>query len=45
MADERPTKRGTGQFQRQGHTAHIYGNDPTVDARGTITQAPRDLKP
>lgn len=45
MADEKPSRRGTGQFMRQGHTAHFYGNDPTVDARGTITSSPRELKP
>jgi hypothetical protein len=44
MASEKPSRRGTGQFMRQGHTAHIYGNDPTVDARGSITSSPRELK-
>lgn len=45
MASETPSKRGTGQFMRQGHTAHIYGNDPGVDAKGGITSPPRELKP
>lgn len=38
-------KRGTNQFMRQGHTAHIYGNQPTTDAKGGITAPPKDLKP
>jgi len=29
---------------RMGHTAHIYGNDPAVDAKGNITKPPRELK-
>jgi hypothetical protein len=38
-------KRGTNQFMRQGHTAHIYGNQPSTDAKGSITSSPKDLKP
>jgi hypothetical protein len=37
-------KRGTNQFMRQGHTSHIYGNLPSVDAKGGITSPPKDLK-
>lgn len=45
MAAEKPSKRGTGQFMRMGHTAHIYGNDPSVDAKGGVTSPPKELKP
>lgn len=45
MADQSPTKRGTGMFMRQGHTSGIYGNDPSTDAKGAISAPPRDLKP
>ena len=45
MASERPSKRGTGQFMRQGHTAHIFGNDPSSDAKGGVTSSPKELKP
>ena len=38
-------KRGTNQFMRQGHTSHIYGNSPSIDAKGSITAPPKDLKP
>jgi hypothetical protein len=38
-------KRGTNQFMRQGQTAHIYGNNPSIDAKGSITAPPKDLKP
>lgn len=38
-------KRGTNQFQRQGHTSHIYGNNPSIDAKGSITAPPKELKP
>jgi hypothetical protein len=41
MANE---KKGTNIIVRQGHTAHVYGNDPSVDAKGNITAKPRDLK-
>lgn len=44
VAERVPSKRGTGQFMRMGHTAHIFGNDPSVDAKGSITSPPRDLK-
>lgn len=37
-------RKATNQFMRQGHTAHIYGNDPTVDAKGNITAPPREIK-
>jgi hypothetical protein len=37
-------KRGTNQFMCQGHTAHIYGHNPAVDAKGSITAPPKDLK-
>jgi hypothetical protein len=36
--------KGTNQFMRQGHTAHIYGNQPTTDAKGGITSPPKELK-
>lgn len=38
-------KKSTNQFMRQGHTAHIYGNDPSIEAKGKITAPPKDLKP
>lgn len=44
MPAEQLPKKGTNQFMRQGHTAHIYGNDPAVDAKGNITKPPRELK-
>lgn len=36
--------KGTNQFMRQGHTSHIYGNNPSTDAQGGITSPPKDLK-
>lgn len=45
MASPAPAKKGTNQFMRMGHTAHIYGNDPAVDAKGGNTSPPKDLKP
>lgn len=36
---------GTDQFQRQGHTAGPFGNDPTMDAKGQFAAEPRELKP
>lgn len=38
-------KRGTNQFERQGHTAGPYGNDPNVTAKGDAGKPPRELKP
>ena len=38
-------KRGTNQFMRQGHTDSIYGNSPSIDAKGSITAPPKELKP
>ena len=43
MATPTPPKKGTNQFMRQGHTADIYGNDPSVDAK--VFKGPRELKP
>lgn len=37
-------KKGTNQVVRSGHTAGIYGNDPSSDAKGNITATPKDLK-
>lgn len=45
MAERIPSKKGTGQFMRQGHTASEYGNDPAVSATSRVAAAPRDLKP
>lgn len=45
MPAEQLPKKGTNQFMRMGHTAHIYGNDPTAEAKGNITSKPRELKP
>lgn len=39
------SKKSTGQFMRQGHTASVFGNDPEYDAKGKITAPPRELKP
>jgi hypothetical protein len=44
MPGEQLPRKGTNQFMRMGHTAHIYGNDPAVDAKGGITKPPRELK-
>jgi hypothetical protein len=38
-------KRSTNQFMRQGHTAHVFGNDPAIDAKGGITAPPKEIKP
>lgn len=38
-------KRGTDQFERQGHTAGPYGSDPQISAQGKAAQKPRELKP
>jgi hypothetical protein len=43
VGDSQP-KRGTNQFMRQGHTSHIYGNNPSTDAQGGITSPPKELK-
>jgi len=37
--------KGTNQFSRQGHTAGVYGNSPTVDAKGGPAAPPKELKP
>lgn len=44
MASPTPSKKGTNQFMRQGHTANEYGNDPSVDQKGKGGSPPRDLK-
>ena len=44
MASSSTPKKGTNQFMRQGHTAGIYGNDPSVDAKGAIN-AVKEIKP
>ncbi len=36
--------RGTDKFDRQGHTAGPYGNDPNVDPKGVANKDPRELK-
>lgn len=38
-------KRGTDQFERQGHTAGPYGNEPQETPKGKAAQKPRELKP
>lgn len=38
-------KRGTDQFDRQGHTAGPYGNEPNIQPMGKAAQKPRELKP
>lgn len=46
MATPQPSKSGVGdKFNRQGHTAGPYGNEPSKDAKGEPGQAPRPLKP
>lgn len=54
VAEERTTRRksivmaqskSTGKFDRQGHTAGIYGNDPNATPKGQASTKPRDLKP
>lgn len=37
--------RSTDKFERQGHTAGPYGNDPNITAKGQAGQKPRELKP
>ena len=38
-------KRGTDKFERQGHTAGPYGNEPNKTPKGQAASRPRDLKP
>lgn len=40
-----PSKKGTGKFDRQGHTAGPYGNEPNMQAKGQAGDKPRELKP
>lgn len=44
MAESIPRK-GTNQFQRQGHTAGPYGNEPSKDAKGQAGAPAKELKP
>lgn len=37
-------RKSTNQFMRQGHTSHIFGNDPSINAKGNITAPPKDIK-
>lgn len=43
--DAKRAPRGTDKFERQGHTAGTYGNDPNVQAKGQAAKKPRELKP
>lgn len=36
--------KSTNKFDRQGHTAGPYGNEPNVTAQGQAAKKPRDLK-
>lgn len=45
MADQKPSKKGTNQFMRQGHTAGEFGQDPAVTASGKVAAPARELKP
>lgn len=45
MASPTPSRKGTNQFMRQGHTAGQYGNDPSTDAKGKAGQPAREIKP
>lgn len=38
-------KKGTDKFERQGHTAGQYGNDPQKTPEGKAAEKPRELKP
>jgi hypothetical protein len=44
VGDSQP-KRGTNQFNRQGHTSGVYGNNPSTDATGGPAASPKELKP
>lgn len=45
MASPSPSKKGTNQFDRQGHTSGEYGNDPSIQAKGKAGNAPKEIKP
>lgn len=45
MTPPKPSKAGTNKFDRQGHTAGPYGNNPSKQAKGEAGAPPRDLKP
>lgn len=38
-------KKGTTQFERQGHTASQFGSEPNSDAKGKVAAKPRELRP
>ncbi len=43
---QRPSTPGfkkTGKYDRMGHTAGEFGNDPNVNAMGKVASKPRDL--
>lgn len=45
MASPTPSRKGTNQFMRQGHTANEYGNDPSIQAKGKQGAPAREIKP
>lgn len=45
MASPSPSKKGTNQFMRQGHTTNEYGNDPSIQPKGKAGNPPKDIKP
>ena len=44
MPSPAPSKKGTNQFMRQGHTAGYMGNEPNVESKGQA-KAVKELKP
>ena len=45
MPSQSTSKKGTNQFQRQGHTQNAYGNDPGLDAKGKAGAPAKEIKP
>lgn len=45
MASPVPSKKGTNQFMRQGHTESCYGNQPSIDGKGQVSAPPKEIKP
>ena len=35
---------GDAKIKKQGHTASVFGSDPSLNAMGQADQEPRDLK-
>ncbi len=39
------SKKGTNQFQRQGHTASTFGSEPDMTPPGVAGKPVKELKP